>query len=150
MFTIVACGTAGVSNSFETYVGQSTLSALTALLATADLVLDLRAKAELHGKLKFSYFELLAKVEESLTLTDENSAKLQAEKIRLTATEPSEFRAVDAIAHNEAVDALGRDEQFRVRLPIWRRMLAHFVPFRGYTFEYASSTKPAYPQRNEP
>lgn len=134
MFAVVAFGTAGVGNFLLAIkIDQVALAATTAILATIDLVLDLRGKAELHGRLKQQFFALLAKIERNREPSTKQVCEWQAEFIELTALEPTEFRAVNAIAYNDAVDALGRDPK-KEKLKWYHRLFGSYFSFRGHDF----------------
>lgn len=136
MFAIVLFGTAGVATLFGTG-GSGVLAALTALLASADLVLDLRGKAQLHDALKRRYYMLLAKLDEE---PDASAAKLRrwnARIIRITAEEPVSYRAVDALARNEAIDTLGLDEDDKEVVTSAQYRWRHWSPYQGVTFPLA-------------
>lgn len=135
MFLVVALGTAGVGNFLAAaHINQVALAALTAILAALDLVVDLRGKAELHGRLKLQYYALLAKIERSSQPSNKQLCEWQAEFIEFTALEPNEYRAVNAIAFNDAVDSLGRDASCKEKLGFHHRLFRHIYSFRGHDF----------------
>ena len=134
MFLVVLTGTAGVSTVVEKAVGAQALGFATALLAALDLLFDFRGKADLHSRMRQKYYELLADIERSQSDSERSVRDWYAKMISYTAEEPGEYRAADALAFNEAVDALGRDKTERISLPLTTRMFAHWVTFRGRDF----------------
>ncbi|WNJ91111.1 hypothetical protein [Bosea sp. 685] len=137
MFGIVLTGTAGVANIFTAYAGDRWFAGITALLATLDLVFDLRGKAQLHDSLKRRYFILLARLEERPEAGARQMAKWQSRIYSITAEEPVTYRAVDAVAHNEAIDTLGLDPDDKQALTKSQYRWRHFYTAQGVTFPYA-------------
>lgn len=138
MFLIVLTGTAGVGSLLGGGIGASALGAITALLATTDLVLDLRGKAQTHDALKRRYYMLLARLDEEPDASRAKLTRWNARIIKITAEEPVTFRAVDAVAHNEAIDTLGLNEGKKQRLTKWQYLMRHWSTFPGATFPYAN------------
>jgi hypothetical protein len=134
MLLIVATGTAGIANFAEGVIGVSALAAAGALLAALDLVLDLKGKASQHDRLKQEYYTLLAAIETTPQPDQAKVRRWRGSIIRLTAKEPRTYRAADAIAYNDAVDALGRDRTCRLKVPFFVAAFAHVWPFGGYSF----------------
>lgn len=143
MFGIVLTGTAGVSNILTAYAGDRWFAGVTALLATFDLVLDLRGKAQLHDALKRRYYMLLARLEEKPDAGARQIARWQARILAITAEEPVTYRAVDAVAHNEAIDTLGLDPGEKQVLTKRQYRWRHFYTAQGVTFPYARELAPA-------
>lgn len=136
MFFVIALSMAGIAKVAENWVGSQWIGAITALLAAVDLVLDLRGKTELHNTLRNKYYLLLADVEKCPKPTVGDVCEWKSKLHLLAAEEPGEFRGVDAIAFNEAVDALGRDDNHKLVIPKYISVLAHLHPFRGVSFAY--------------
>jgi hypothetical protein len=132
MFAIVLSGTAGVATVTTDLVGQVAFAATTALLATLDLVLDLRGKGRLHDDLRRRYYGLLAEIVARPGADAPQVAAWQAEMMRLTAEEPDNYRVVDCVAYNAAMRSLGRDPDHEIVIPWWRRQLAHVFTFPGF------------------
>jgi hypothetical protein len=130
MFFIILCGTAGVSSLLEAWIGVKWLAAATSLLAALDLVLDLRSRADAHSRFRSQYYLLLAETKEvgpQKTL-DAKLAEWDAKLSRITAEEPGDYRVVDCIAHNNAIDTLGSDSEEKLLIPFWRTVTAHYHP----------------------
>lgn len=137
MFSIVLFGTAGVAQLFGQ--GSGILSAITALLAALDLVLDLRGKAQLHDALKRRYYMVLAKLDEEPDASAEKLRRWHARIIKITAEEPVTYRAVDALARNEAIDTLGLDEGDKEMVTPRQYRLRHWSTMQGESFPLAKS-----------
>lgn len=106
------------------------------MFATLQLVFDFGGRAAQHDYLQRRYYELLADVlENPKTKVEVWEAKLT----RLYADEPAPMRALDAIARNAAVDALGYPEKDRVRVEWYQSLLSQIWPFNETEFPYASS-----------
>jgi hypothetical protein len=141
MFAIVAAGTAGVTNLFEAFIGQGYFGAATAILAALDLALDYKARASQHERLKHAYFNLFATITTAASPDAAKVRRWRGQIIRLTADEPKTYRGVDAIAYNNAADALGRDRELLLAIPRHVRLLAPIWPFSGYAFDYVREKK---------
>lgn len=152
MFSIVLTGTTGASSLLLQGVGDRWLAALTALLATVDLVLDLRGKAQLHDDLKRRYFMLIARMDEEPNASLSKIHRWQAKIMKITAEEPVTYRAVDAVAHNEAIDTLGYDDGEKQVLSKSQYRWRHFTTAQGVTFPYKKDDlpDPKTPHSNDP
>lgn len=125
MFLIVISGTAGIAAPAANLMGPVAFSAATALLATLDLVLDLRTKGRLHDDLRRRYYLLLAEIKAVPNSDAVQAAAWEAQIFRLTAEEPDLYRAVDCMAYNATMRTLGRDPRNMLVIPWWRRLFAH-------------------------
>lgn len=141
MFAIVLFGTGGVANLFDKNGGSQWLAGVTALLATLDLVLDLRGKAQLHDALKRRYYLLLAKLDESPDAGERQLRRWHARIMQITADEPVTFRAVDAVAHNEATDTMGLDSGKKQVLTRHQYRWRNLCTYQGVTFPYAEESE---------
>lgn len=135
MFLVVLTGTAGVTSFTKHWIGSKALGAITALLAAMDLALDLRGKADLHSRLRSNYYELLANIKRTSDIKEKSVRDWHSRMILITSEEPPEFRAIDAMAYNEALDALGRDHSYRGKVPFSHRLFGHWCAFRGHDYK---------------
>jgi hypothetical protein len=118
----------------ESFVSAGVIAGISALLAAIDLVYDYRGQARTHGDLRRKYYELLAELR-SLPLPNHNDLlRLRSEIIRITSSEPTEYRAADAIAYNEACDTLGIKRDYQLYVPVRARLLRNLCPFYGMHF----------------
>lgn len=100
-----------------------------------DLVFDLKGRSEQHLRLKQEYYGILAGMELIAKPNQKRVRRWRAKLIRLTADEPRTYRALDAVAYNAAVDALGRDQKDRLCIPMLVGLCCHFYDFKNYRFE---------------
>lgn len=152
MFLIVLTGTAGAASVFKSGFGdQSTgdqwLALTTALLATVDLVLDLRGKAQLHDALKRRYYMLLAKLDESPDATIDQLRRWNGRVMRITAEEPVTYRITDAVAFNEAIGTLGIDQTERLYVSPWQHAVRHMAVGQGLHFVKVGLAPPSASKR---
>lgn len=132
MFLIVLSGTAGASALFIKWTGDASFAAIAAVLATLDLVLDLRPKARLHDDLKRRYYLLLADIESKPAADKATIAGWNRALMVITADEPDAHHVVDCLAYNRAALTLGR-EQGNLLVVRWPyRLLRHVMTFEGY------------------
>ena len=104
MFVVVAVGTASIGASLVHDNLWATAGTAAAVLAgLIDLLWNVDGMARLHSGLRRRCFDLLARLEAKEPLD-----RLQAEYIRIIADEPPAMHAVNALAFNAAVDAMGR------------------------------------------
>jgi hypothetical protein len=118
MFVVVAVGTFAAGMSLATWLSQThdsiypVLGTSGAVLAgLIDLVWDVDGRARLHASLRRKCFDLLARLR-----AGESEDNIDAELIRTYADEPPTKHAVNALAFNAAVDAMGRPgwQKYRV------------------------------------
>jgi hypothetical protein len=134
MFVVVLSGTA----AFGAIVRQgSALASFFAFVATAagvaDLVFDLDGRARLHNSLKRRCYDLLARLD-----LKEEPDHLRAALTRMYSDEPPTMHAVNSIAFNAAVDAMGRPPEQKYLLQPWQILLRHWWPFRANEFSTES------------
>ncbi|MGO4175729.1 hypothetical protein [Bosea sp. TAF32] len=144
MFLIVLFGTAGVADATTGVIGQKALAAITALLATVDLVLDLRGKAQRHDSLKQRYFMLLAKLDELPGAELRQIAKWRGKVNRITAEEPVTYRIVDALAHNEALETMGLNEDEKIHVTRLQYVRRHWTAAHGVSMPYVTQWVPIH------
>lgn len=131
MFVVVLSGTA----AFGTIFGKdgSFCAAFFAFVATAagvaDLVFDLDGRARLHNSLKRRSYDLLARLQ-----LGEKPDEICASITRMYADEPPTMHAVNSLAFNAAVDALGRPPGQKYDLEPWQVYARHWWPFRANEF----------------
>ena len=131
---IIFCGTAGAATLASASLGSQPWSVLTALLGTIDLVFDFKTKATIHSKLKQDYYSLLATIDETPVTSAANIRKWKSRLVRITADEPKTYRALDAVAYNNALDALGRDADHRLMFSPTVGFLCQWVDYKSFRF----------------
>jgi hypothetical protein len=143
MFVVVLSGTA----AFGAIVGkEGAWASFFALLSTAagvaDLVFDLDGRARLHATLKRRCYDLLARAN-----LGEDLRAINAAVTRMYADEPPTMHAVNSVAFNAAVDALGRPPGQKYVLKPWQIGLRHWWPFRANEFPTTEKTASQFPKR---
>ena len=117
--------------TMETGSTAVTIGFVVAVIGALQLVYDWSGRARTHEFLQRRFYEVIARIEERRPENDEQLAELEAEMVRIYADEPATLRALDAVAYNEAVDALGSINGRNDRLVVtWlQRMFMHWCSF---------------------
>ena len=133
-FIIIIFGAAAIGDlSKWLHVGNQTVfAAIATAAATLQLVFDFGGRAALHDYLQRRYYELIADIVDNPG--EEHAVKWEARLIRLYADEPTPMRALDAIARNAAVEALGYKQSDRVRVTWCQSLLSQVWPFNESDF----------------
>ena len=130
MFVVVAVGTASIGASLVQENRYATIGTAIAVLAGLfDLLWDIDGMARLHSSLRRRCFDLLARLE-----ANESLEAIRAEYIRIIADEPPAMNAVNALAFNSAVDALGRPPEQKCKLEPWQVLFRHWRRFQPNEF----------------
>lgn len=136
-FLILVVGTSAAANLLGGWgITPAHLGAATAALAAAQFAFDFSGRAKAHEMLQLRYYEALAEVERRPVLTEEECAVEVGRLATLAAQEPPVYRALDALAYNEATDALYGDAAAKDRLvvPFWCSVTRHFLYHNGVDF----------------
>jgi len=112
-------------------------------LATGQLVFDFGKRAMAHESLQRRYYEVLAEMDaEAQADSEAAKKKWSAKLLTIAADEPMAMRALDAVAYNQALDAIYDDpeiqQQFRQSVSGWQYLLRHICAFQRTNFH----TKP--------
>ena len=130
MFIVVAVGTASIGASLSTENAWATAGTAVAVLAgLVDLLWNVDGLARLHSSLRRRSYDLLARLEAGESLNT-----IKPEYIRIIADEPPAMHAVNALAFNAAVDAMGRPKEQKYQLDRWQSLFRHWVRFRPNEF----------------
>jgi hypothetical protein len=121
MFGTILFGASAVSPFARAICGL-----FAALLAAADIALDLTGRAQAHGDIARKYLQLVADLAKAGEDPDK-IAKIRDDWFSLSAEEPAVYRYARVIAHNEAIQSLGRDAPL-VALTFWQCARANFWP----------------------
>jgi hypothetical protein len=140
MFIVVVVGTLSAGASLAKENEWATIGTAIAVLAgLVDLLWDVDGNARLHSTLRRRCFDLLARLE-----ADEELKSIKAEYIRIIADEPPAFGAVNALAFNAAVDALGRPPDQKYKVTWWESLWRHWFRYQANEFpEIGKSRKQA-------
>jgi alkylation response protein AidB-like acyl-CoA dehydrogenase len=134
-FFIIGGGTAAVADIGDSWgIDPAWFAAVAALGGVLQLVFDFGGRARTHEFLQRRFYELAAEIAESQAPTEDQIRAWDGDLNRLYAEEPPPMRALDAIAYNAAVDALGRGADKRIPLRWWHSLLRHFWPFNEKAF----------------
>ena len=136
-FTVLALGTTSAADALAGLgISQGLLGLAVAIVAAMQFAFDWAGRARTHEFLQRRYYEALAQIEGKSVLTDPECLAFQGQISLLAAEEPPTYRAVDAMAYNEANDAMYGAEGAETRLvvPWWHVPLAHLLHFNGSNY----------------
>jgi len=131
----------GGAGTVTQIAGQNTTAsvglgiAITAIGAL-QLVFDFAGRARTHELLQRRYYDLLSEIQGGGEPTIEQRFHFTREMTKIAGEEPPTYRALDAIAYNEALDAmLGPDEAHqKCKLNWWQNATRHFFHHNGASF----------------
>jgi len=138
-FIIVIAGASAMSDLGKIWgIDNATVYAVAVatLAATAQLVFDFGGLGNVHDNLQRRYYELLAEVIDNPS--EDDASNWESQLTRIYADEPAPMRALDAIARNAAVEALGIKKQ-RVRVTPWQTLWSQICPFNDAEFPYVDA-----------
>jgi hypothetical protein len=136
-FIVVAAGASAIGDLgrfLHVDSGSKVLVAVATLAGLLQLVFDFAGLARTHEFLQKRFYELVAEISETGSPTDADCARWDAMLNRLYAEEKPPMRALDAVAYNAAVDALGRGAAARIPVSWWQSLLRQLWPFNGTAF----------------
>ena len=135
-FIVVILGTAAFGDLLVmTPIDPRWLGAAVAAVGALQLVFDFGSQARDHQLLQRDYYQLLAEVEAVIDATPEMCADWTGRLTKISAEEPPIFRALDAKAYNDALDALETFSQSeRIHIPLYQRLLGGVMSFDGYNY----------------
>ena len=130
MFGVIVLGASAVIDIMPAWA-RTVATMLTAVLAAADLVLDLSVRARTASFLRKGYFEVAAKLEEQ-SITPRAA---HAEMLRLAAEEEPPYKAAHAIAENWATMAVfGPSKALPCKVGPWWRLTRNLMHYHGHNF----------------
>jgi len=137
MFIVVAVGTASIGASLvkETTHWATAGTAIAVLAGLVDLLWNVDGMARLHSTLRRRCFDLLARME-----ADEEIKGIKAEYVRIIADEPPAMYAVNALAFNAAVDALGRPPDQKYKMTECQTFWRHWFRYQPTDFPEVGNT----------
>lgn len=146
-FLTIILGTGVVSKIGEKFGANEWLELGTVIAATLQLVFDFGGQARTHDFLQRKYYEFLAEIEDKNLNTDEDNLKLSAKLSLICSEEPVTMRALNAIAYNQAVDAMVYDSSQRkaqrLKIRWWQRLLRNWCTFQNVDFPFeTAASKP--------
>ncbi len=130
MFIVVVVGTGAAGASLVQENKYATIGTAIAVFAgLVDLLWNIDGMARLHSSLRRRCYDLLARLE-----ANEPLEAIRAEYVRIIADEPPALHAVNALAFNAAIDALGRSPEQKYKLGFWQALLRHWFRFQPNEF----------------
>ena len=135
-FLVVVLGAAAVGDfAAAAPLGPAIIGLAVAVIGALQLVFDFGGQARTHQTLQREYYHLLGDFEAQPEPSAEACAETFGRMIRITADEPPTMRAIEAMAFNEAIDALEMDEGERLVVPLWHRVFGWLIPFAGRRYK---------------
>jgi hypothetical protein len=145
MFIVVFFGTLSIGASLAIYLSSGhdniwpTAGTFVAVVAgLVDVVWNIDGLAREHSILRRRCYDLVARMQ-----AGEPIDSLQAAFTRIIADEPPAMHAVNALAFNAAVDALGRPIEQKYVLKPWQIWLRHWLRFQPNEFPTIGDAKSA-------
>ena len=126
LFGTIAAGTSAAADLWSVKL----LAALAATFGLLDLVFDPATTAAQHRDITRVQHATLIKLRRA-RFSPEAMVEADAVLLDLSATEPAPFEAQRAIAYNQTIASLGRDEANRIPLTRTRRVLSQWLRFEG-------------------
>lgn len=141
---VLALGTTSAADALVGIgVSQGLLGLAVAIVAAMQFAFDWSGRARTHEFLQRRNYEVLAQIEAKPELAKRQSSEFQSQISLLSAEEPPTYRALDAMAYNEALDSIygsgGAD--FRLVVPWWQVPLMHLLHFNGTNYRSAAEHK---------
>lgn len=110
------------------------LGALTAILGASSLVFDFAVRAKNHEIIAKQYFALLGEIDGTVAVSAEDVAKWKKAFAEIAANEPPTMRALDAVAQNEASQAIFGDDVRLLEVTWYQRAFKNVWAFGGAVF----------------
>lgn len=138
-FLTAASGSAAFATILADHAFGLGLTAVTAVVAAADLAGQPFSRALIHRKLtqRFTRLERAMRVPDS-EIDVGLLRKLEGRRLKIEVDEPPVVRVVDLICHNEEVCAGGYGKEHFIRMRWYQRLLALFADLRIHTFQQPS------------
>jgi hypothetical protein len=130
------------SNGYSIWVGFSV-----AFVGSLQLVFDFSGRASKHEILQRRFYDILSQVHSKGDMADADRRLVMAELMRVYGDEPPTMRALDAVAFNEAVDAIQGDGGSHSRLKVspWQYVTRHVFAYNGTDFAPEEDMPPNSP-----
>lgn len=107
-----------------------------AIIGASQLVFDFSGRARTHELLQKQYYSIMSSLKEQDSPDRIFRAKMEGEMLRIAGEEPPTYRALDAIAYNEACDALHglEGQKHRLKVRWWQSITAHLIHHNNVSF----------------
>ena len=136
-FLVIVGGAASVTQALQaSAAGPWMVGIAITVVGALQLVFDFAGRARSHEILQRRYYDLLGRIEETGEAPDAARAAFASEVARIAGEEPPTYRALDAIAYNEALDALhgGGAGHQKCRMSRWQSLTRHWLHHNGADF----------------
>lgn len=104
----------------------------TTTLTGLNLVIGFSSKAKDHFLHRSDFYKFLSELDDLSSDDFAGLRKLRSKFVSMNCSRPPTLSALDAIAYNRTVRALGVKSEFLMRVGIRHRIFAHFWPFTGH------------------
>lgn len=144
-FAVIMLGAGAVLSVLQAWINPAWIGFATAMIGAIQLVLDFSGRAREHSQLQRDYYSLLATIERVIDPTPEHIAEWRSEMIRISGNEGPIFKAVDAKAYNDALDACDtypHEERLRINPVV--SLLSGLMTFEGLRFHKLGETAPRH------
>jgi len=138
---IILAGTGTVIDVVQAWGLIPWLGIAVATIGALQLVFNFSGRASTHEVLQRRFYEVLSRIHGSVELNAPDRRAVLAELMRIYGDEPPTMRALDAVAYNEAHDALygGTRPGSRLNIGPWQYATRHLFAYNGTEFAPKSS-----------
>lgn len=137
---VIVSGAAAVSDLFGPMVDVRWFAFAATVAGALQLVCDFGGRAKEHEFLQKRFYDVITDIERSRTATEDDLCRWRADLVTIYADEPPTMRALDAIAYNNAGDALNMP--MRIKIGFWRSLMRHILPFNDWSGPWVSASQP--------
>jgi hypothetical protein len=148
-FIVILLGTATASGAMKIFgagpeVNALVLGGLVTVLASLQLVYGFAVRAKDHEILQRDYYRLLAELDRKTQPDEETIANWRGRLAEIGSAEPPVMRALDAVSHNEAAQAMYGNDVPLLKVGPLQALLKNVFSFSGavYPEEFAKKTEP--------
>ena len=140
-FFVILAGTATAASlgnvlCVDERVVSLVTGAITTVLGACSLIFDFAVRAKNHEILAKEYFRLLGEIDGAINPGPQEEAGWKKSFAEIAANEPPTYRALDALAMNEAAQAIFGDEMRMLKVSKTQRLFKHILSYGGTTFPY--------------
>jgi len=140
---ITAIGGSGTIISILSNTGAQTpttiLAAITAIASVINLVFDTKGNARAHHDFARQFIQIEKELAKK-NVTEEELARLTAQRLDIEAEEPPVLRVLDSMCHNELLKAMGYDKTEFLKISIIQSFLSPFIDFLPSHISRTSNT----------
>ncbi len=134
-FAVIVLGAGSVLSVMQKWIDPGYIGFATAVIGAIQLVWDFGGRAREHAQLQREYYALLASIERITDPSADQLAEWRGEMIRITGNEGPVFRAVDAKAYNDALDATEvYPYEERLKIGLFATLFGGMMTFEGRRF----------------